>query len=423
MSPATATRELSNALDGEVTLPGDPGYDDARSLYNAMIDKHPAVIARCADVHDVQLAPGHAQEQGLSLAVRGGGHSIAGHSSIDGGLVVDLSLMKDFWSTRPSHRECPARRPPRQVDAATQEFGLAVPAGTISHTGIAGLTLGGGTGWLMRKHGLTIDNLLAAEIVPADGVVAGRADEHPDLFWGSVAAAGTSAWSSPSSTGASGEDGGSEARPSGRSSRDRRRARSQYQRAHRRIRRPRSSAAFFAFHDRTAGHPPFPAALHGQEGPRPSCGVTKRTPRTPSIVEVRRAASSPEVPPLLHGPGQSCRIPPSSPSSIRSIRRGTSGTGAETSWGGSRTRRSRPMRSGGRQHADAAIEHAPLSGERRGGPGRGGRDRVPATEARSGLRGNRRRQSESGESTACSATLDGRLPRRGSTATRWARRT
>jgi hypothetical protein len=174
------------AVHGEVIQPGDPAYDGARALFNGGVDKHPAVIVRCVDVHDVQLALAYAQEHGLRIAVRGGGHSIAGHSSVDDGLVIDLSQMKAI-SVNPTERTATAQPGVLlgELDAATQEFGLAVPAGTISHTGIAGLTLGGGTGWLMRKHGLTIDNLLSVEIVTADGALRrASADEHPDLFWG-----------------------------------------------------------------------------------------------------------------------------------------------------------------------------------------------------------------------------------------------
>ena len=174
------------AIHGDVIEPSDLTYDSARALFNGGIDKHPAVIVRCVDVHDVQLALAYAQQQELPIAVRGGGHSIAGHSSIDNGLVIDLSQMKSI-SVNPAERTATAEPGVLlgELDAATQEFGLAVPAGTISHTGIAGLTLGGGTGWLMRKHGLTIDSLLAVEIVTADGVLRrASASENPDLFWG-----------------------------------------------------------------------------------------------------------------------------------------------------------------------------------------------------------------------------------------------
>ncbi len=189
MIPSNASTDIlafRAAIHGDVIEPSDLSYDSARRLWNGGIDKHPAVIVRCADVHDVQLALAYAQKKDLPIAVRGGGHSVAGHSSVDDGLVIDLSQMKAI-SVNPTERTATAQPGVLlgELDAATQEFGLAVPAGTISHTGIAGLTLGGGTGWLMRKHGLTIDNLLAVEIVTADGVLRrASADENPDLFWG-----------------------------------------------------------------------------------------------------------------------------------------------------------------------------------------------------------------------------------------------
>src|SRR5262249_4040162 len=170
---------------GTLVQPGDPGYDDARSLYNGMIDKRPRLIARCVDVADVITAVNFGRDQGLLVAMRGGGHNGPGLGSCDDGLVIDLSLMK-------SVRVDPARRPVRvdagctsgDVDHATHAFGLAVPFGIVSTTGVAGLTLGGGTGYLTRKFGLTIDNLLEADIVLADGsFVNASKSQHPDLFW------------------------------------------------------------------------------------------------------------------------------------------------------------------------------------------------------------------------------------------------
>jgi FAD/FMN-containing dehydrogenase len=185
MSPATATRELSNALDGEVTLPGDPGYDDARSLYNAMIDKRPAVIARCGSVADIAAALEFARTSNLALAVRGGGHSGPGFGTVEDGVVIDLSRMNRIEvdaDARTARVEGGATW--GQVDAATHACGLATPTGIISTTGVGGLTLGGGHGYLSRKYGLTIDNLLEAEVVLADGrVVTASESEHPDLFW------------------------------------------------------------------------------------------------------------------------------------------------------------------------------------------------------------------------------------------------
>ena len=176
---------LQGTLRGRVIQPGDADYDSARALYNGMIDKRPRLIARCADVADVITAVNYARQQGLLLAIRGGGHNGPGLGSCDDGLVIDLSAMK-------SVRVDPAARTVRvdagctsgDVDHATHPFGLAVPFGLVSTTGVAGLTLGGGTGYLTRKHGLTIDNLLEADVVLADGsVVTASRSEHPDLFW------------------------------------------------------------------------------------------------------------------------------------------------------------------------------------------------------------------------------------------------
>jgi FAD/FMN-containing dehydrogenase len=176
---------LLGAIRGTVIQPDDADYDEARSLYNGMIDKHPRLIVRCADVADVITAVNFARDQGLLLAIRGGGHNGPGLGSCDDGLVVDLSAMR-------SVRVDPAAGTVRvdagctsgDVDHATHAFGLAVPFGIVSTTGVAGLTLGGGTGYLTRKYGLTIDNLLEADVVLADGsFVTASATEHPDLFW------------------------------------------------------------------------------------------------------------------------------------------------------------------------------------------------------------------------------------------------
>ena len=176
---------LRAGLRGALALPGEAAYEEARSIWNAMIDKRPAAVVRALGTSDVIQTVRLAAQHGLLLAVRGGGHNIAGNAVCDGGLMLDLSLMR-------SVRVDPAARRARvepgarlaDLDKETQAFGLATPSGINSTTGVAGLTLGGGFGWLSRKHGLTVDNLLSADVVTASGEVV-RADEksHPDLFW------------------------------------------------------------------------------------------------------------------------------------------------------------------------------------------------------------------------------------------------
>jgi FAD/FMN-containing dehydrogenase len=177
--------EFANGFRGDLLNPDDEGYEEARKLYNGMIDRHPALIARCADVADVIDAVRHARAEGLKLAVRGGGHNGAGLGSCDDGLVVDLSAMR---GTRvdPGRRTVRAQGGCRwgDVDHATHAFGLATPSGIVSTTGVGGLTLGGGLGHLARSCALSIDNLLGADVVLADGsLVHASEDEHPDLFW------------------------------------------------------------------------------------------------------------------------------------------------------------------------------------------------------------------------------------------------
>lgn len=184
MTVVSATRD-TGSLGGDVITPGDPGYDEARALYNAMIDKRPAAIARCRSVADVIATIGSARRAGLPLAVRGGGHSGPGFGSVDGGVVLDLSPM-DHIEVDPDARlvRVGGGATWGQVDAATHAYGLATPSGVIASTGVGGLTLGGGTGYLSRKHGLTIDNLVEAEVVLSDGrVVTASESQHPDLFW------------------------------------------------------------------------------------------------------------------------------------------------------------------------------------------------------------------------------------------------
>jgi len=180
-----AVQDFMLRLRGDLIRPGDAGYDDARKVYNGMIDKRPALIAQCVDVADVIGAVNFARAHNLTLAVRGGGHNGAGLASCDGGLVIDLSRMKGI------HVD-PAARTVRveggctwgDVDHATHPFGLATPSGFVSTTGVGGLTLGGGIGYLSRTHGLTIDNLLGVDMVLADGsFVTASDDENSDLFW------------------------------------------------------------------------------------------------------------------------------------------------------------------------------------------------------------------------------------------------
>lgn len=185
MLSETTKEEFRANLRGELIQRGDERYEEARKLYNGMIDKQPLLIARCMDVADVITAVNFGRDQGLIIAIRGGGHSGPGLGSCDDGLVIDLSTMKGV-------RVEPASRTVRvdagctsgDVDHATHPFGLAVPFGLVSTTGVSGLTLGGGTGYLTRKYGLTIDNLLEADVVLADGsFVTASKSQHPDLFW------------------------------------------------------------------------------------------------------------------------------------------------------------------------------------------------------------------------------------------------
>jgi FAD/FMN-containing dehydrogenase len=182
---ATAFDELGGSFGGELLLPTSPGYDSARRIWNGAIDRHPAFIARCTGVADVVAAVRFARDRDLMVAVRSGGHGVGGHALCDGGLVIDLSPMKGIRvdpATRTAHAEAGVLW--GELDRETQLFGLATVGGIVTHTGIAGLTLGGGIGWLTRKHGATVDNLLSANVVTAQGeFVTASMEENPDLFW------------------------------------------------------------------------------------------------------------------------------------------------------------------------------------------------------------------------------------------------
>jgi FAD/FMN-containing dehydrogenase len=177
---------LPETFEGELIRPQDTGYDEARSLFNGLIDKRPALIARCASPEDVQAALRHARENDLVVAVRGGGHSSPGYSSCDGGVVIDVSPMKHVAIDVDARAGTfGAGLTWGELDAATSEHGLAVTGGRVTHTGVAGLALGSGSGWLERLHGPTAASMLAAEVVTADGrIVRASAGEHPDLLWG-----------------------------------------------------------------------------------------------------------------------------------------------------------------------------------------------------------------------------------------------
>ena len=184
-SIAASVQSLEERLRGQVLRPGDDDYDTARQVWNAMIDRRPALIVRCLGAEDVIVAVEYAREHGLMVSVKGGGHGVAGKAVCDDGIMIDLSLMKGV-QVDPTART--ARAEPgvlwAEFDRETQAFGLATVGGTVDSTGIAGLTLGGGQGWLTGKHGLTLDNLRSVDIVTADArLLRVSADDHPDLFW------------------------------------------------------------------------------------------------------------------------------------------------------------------------------------------------------------------------------------------------
>jgi FAD/FMN-containing dehydrogenase len=182
----SAAEGLASILRGELVRPGDAGYEQHRKVWNGSIDRFPALVARCAGAADVIAAVRFARAHGLLVAVRGGGHSFPGYSVCDGGIVIDLSLMKGV-RVDPSDRSVRAQAGVLlgELDRESQAFGLVVPAGFVSHTGLAGLTLGGGIGFTMRRFGLTIDNLLSVDLITADGeFVRASERENADLFWG-----------------------------------------------------------------------------------------------------------------------------------------------------------------------------------------------------------------------------------------------
>jgi hypothetical protein len=178
--------DLAARFSGQLLQPSDAGYDDVRRVHNGLIDKRPMLVARCRNVADIVEAVNLARENNLEVAVKGGGHSVAGRSTIDGGMLIDLSLMKGIH-VDPKNRTARAQGGVTwaEYDRETQQHGLASTGGTVSTTGVSGLTLGGGLGWLMPKYGVVIDNLRSAQIVTADGrVLTASPDENADLFWG-----------------------------------------------------------------------------------------------------------------------------------------------------------------------------------------------------------------------------------------------
>jgi len=180
-----AAAELGNTFSGQLLEPGNAGYEDARKVHNGLVDKRPALIARCANATDVANAIKLTQRLGLEVAVRGGGHNVAGRATIDGGVMIDLSPMKKI-RVEPEKRRVHAQGGVTwaELNRETQRHGLAVTGGVVSSTGIAGLTLGGGIGWLMGKHGLALDNLCSVDLVNAEGkILQASQDEEPDLFW------------------------------------------------------------------------------------------------------------------------------------------------------------------------------------------------------------------------------------------------
>jgi FAD/FMN-containing dehydrogenase len=186
LAMTSAVTALRARIKGTVVAPGEPGYDDARTVWNGMIERYPTAIVRVADAADVATAIGFGREHDLPIAVRGGGHNVAGNGTVDGGLVIDLGALDSVEIDRTLGTvRVGGGATLGALDRATVPSGLVVPGGVVSMTGVAGLTLGGGVGWLTRKHGLSIDNLIAADVVTADGeLVHASQDENPELLWG-----------------------------------------------------------------------------------------------------------------------------------------------------------------------------------------------------------------------------------------------
>jgi FAD/FMN-containing dehydrogenase len=185
LKESAVIEKLRAEFEGSLLLPGDEGYDEARAIFNGEIDHRPALIARCQSAADVSAALVYAQQAGLDVGVRGGGHGYWGAAVPEAGVMIDLSGLNQVTVDSAAQRaRCGGGATLADLDAATQEHGLAVTGGTVSHTGVGGLTLGGGIGWLTRKCGLTADNLVSAEVVLADGRrIRASAKEHPDLLW------------------------------------------------------------------------------------------------------------------------------------------------------------------------------------------------------------------------------------------------
>ncbi|MDQ2964314.1 MAG: FAD-dependent oxidoreductase, partial [Chloroflexota bacterium] len=181
-----AAIRLREQVGGSVVVPEDPDYDEARRVWNGMIDRRPIAIVRAAGIDDIARVIQHAREADLPLAIRGGGHNVAGNGVVDAGIVLDLGRLNRVEVDADARLvRVEAGATLADIDRATEPFGLAVPIGVVSGTGIAGLTLGGGIGWLTRAHGLAIDNLVGADVVTATGEILRASEtENPDLFWG-----------------------------------------------------------------------------------------------------------------------------------------------------------------------------------------------------------------------------------------------